>query len=135
MCILCYRMETLSLMIVWSPAGQNPSRAGKRPQSTAFIMETANLPSPKSSPRLERAGTQSSVQPTLTRTQEGTNCFRVSWNGFLQRYRALSRAPQMARLHGPKENCTTSTTSGQLRVTMQSRSRMQILAPKLKSLI
>lgn len=133
--ILCCRMKTSSLMVIWSPADQNPSRAGRRPLSTAFIKETANLRSPKSSPRVERASTPSSVQLTLTGTQEGASYYPASWNGFLPRCRALSRVPQVARLCGPKESSTTSATSGQLRVTTQSRSLRWLLAPKPKGLI
>lgn len=131
--ILCCRMLTSSLMVNWSPAGQNPSRAGRRPLSTAFIKETANLQSPKSSPRVERADTPSSVQPTLTGTQEGANCYPASWDGFLRRYKAVNRTPQLTRLRGPKESSTTSAISGHLRVTMQSL--RWLFAPKPKALI
>lgn len=133
--MFCYRMETSSLMVVLGPASLNHSRAGRRPLSTAFIKETASLQSPKSLPRVERADTPNSVQPTLTATREKANCCPASWNSFLRRYRALRRAPQVARLRGPLGSSTTSATSSQLRVTAQSPSLRWLLAPKPKGLI
>lgn len=129
-------MTTSSLIFIWSPAGPNHSRAGRRPLSTAFTEGMANLQSPKSSPRVERADTPCSVQPTPARTQEeGANCCPASWNGFLLRYQALGRVPLVAKLRGPQESSTTSATSARLRVATQSRSLRWLLAPKPKGLI
>lgn len=115
--IFCCRM-TSSLIFIWSPAGPNQSRAGRRPLSTAFTEVMANLQSPKSSPRVERADTPCSVRPTLARTQDGAKACPASWNGFFLRYQVLSRVPQVARLrHGwllaqkPKGLISTSCCS------------------------
>lgn len=133
--ILYCRMKTSSLKVTWSPAGPNPSRAGRRPPSTAIRKEPANLPSLKSSPRAERADTPSSVQPSPTGTKEGASCSPVIWSGCFPRYRALSRVPRVSRLRGPKESSTTSATSGHRRVTTQSCSLRGLLVPKPKGLI
>lgn len=124
-------METSS----FSPASQNPSRAGRRPPSTAFRKELENLRSPKLSPRVGRAGTPSSVQATPTRTQEGASCYLAIWNGFLLVHRALRRSPLVERLCGPKESFTTSATFSHIQVTTQSCSLRCLLAPKPRCLI
>lgn len=124
-------METSS----FSPASQNPSRAGRRRPSTAFRKELENLRSLKLSPKVGRAGTPSSVQRTPNRTQEGANRSPAIWNGFLLVHRALRRSPQVERLCGPKESFTTSTTFSHLQVTTQSCSLRWLLAPKPRRLI
>lgn len=129
--VVCCRMETSS----FSPASQNPSRAGRRPASTAFRKELEHLRSPKLSPRVGRGGTPSSVQPTPTRTQEGASCYPAIWNGFSLVHRALRRSRLVERLHGPKESFTTSVTSSHLQVTTQSCSLSRLLAPKPRRLI
>lgn len=127
---LCYRMETSSLQPSSCPVSQNPSRAGRRPLSTAFRKELHNLPSLKLSLRAGRVGTLSSPQPTPTRSQEMANCSPAIWNGFSLGHRALIRTPQLERLHGPKESFTTSATSSDLQVTMQHCSLRWLLAPR-----
>lgn len=133
--MFCQRMKTSSLMVIRRSAGRNPSWAGRKPLSTAFRKELTNLLLPKSFPRVERAGTLSSVQPTPIETQEGASCFPAILNGFLLGHQALSRAPQVERPPGQKENPTTLATSGQLRVNMQSCSLRWLLAQKPRGLI
>lgn len=123
-------MKTSSPMAVWSPAGQSPSRVGRRPRSTAFRKELAKPQSPKSSPRVERAGTPTSPQPSPNRTRDEASSFLAVWIAFCPGQKPLSSNLQVMRLRGPKESSTTSATSALLRVTPQSHSHGLILAPK-----
>lgn len=125
---LYFRMKISDLIVQLS---QNPNRAGRRQPSTAFRKELASLQSPKSSPKVERANTPSSVQPTPAKTR--TSSSPTIWSSFFRVYQALSRASQVARQRGPKGSFTTSATRSQLTAIMQSH--RPLLAPKLRSLI
>lgn len=133
---LSFRATTSSLIFIRSPVGQNHRRAGRRPPSTVSTEGTANLRSQRSSPRAERADTPCSAHPTPARSQGGVNCYPAIWKGSLLRHRVLSRATQVARLHGPRESYTTSTPyTPWLQAANQRRRLRWRLGPKLNGRI